>query len=131
MLTHPKDRATNNSLKPALGTFLSKETRNKLTTLCLQSISKTKQPKPLGNIIRQGRPEGPEAVLAEMIGVRQKTVHRWVDPSQIQATDSNTEKLAEIAYKYSPVETAKLLRSEVHAYTLTVDLWLDIMANGG
>jgi hypothetical protein len=48
-----------------------------------------------------------------MIGVKQKTVHRWADPYQVQAKDSNAEKLAEIAYEYSPTETEKVLRSEV------------------
>jgi hypothetical protein len=107
-----------------LGEVIGKGTRNTLALLCLKAAASAspdiKQRSP-------GRPRGPQGKLAEVLGVNVRTVERWIDPEDIQASDSNAERLAEYAYTFYPNEVSKLLLAEATDHLHIVENWLTTM----
>ena len=85
------------------GESLSKISRHELATLCLKGIQDELDHKPIPNKSRgRGRPPSPVGVLAQRMKVHPDSVRRWMDLGEIQASDYNATRLAEMAFKYSP-----------------------------
>ena len=74
-----------------IGEFLSKNARHRLTLLMLDKIKVEPVKKGVKSDPR-GRPQSKESVLANMLGIEQRTVHRWLDPDGVQANDSNATR---------------------------------------
>ncbi|MCX6641770.1 MAG: hypothetical protein NTV15_00075 [Candidatus Bathyarchaeota archaeon] len=106
-----------------LGEFLSKNARHRLTLLVLDKM----KVKPVGKGVKadpRGRPRGKESVLADMLVVKQRTVHRWLDPDGVQANDSNATELAHIAVQYDFNETSKILLYDLAEHREAVNNWI-------
>ena len=106
-----------------LGEFLSKNARHRLTLLVLEKMKVEPVGKGVGADPR-GRPRSKESVLADMLGVKQRTVHRWLDPDGVQANDSNAGELAYIAIQYDYNETSKILLNDLVEYRKIVNDWI-------
>ena len=106
-----------------LGEFLSKNARHRLTLLVLQKMKVEPVRKGAGADPR-GRPRSKENVLADMLGVKQRTVHRWLDPNGVQASDSNAGELAYIAVQYDYNETSKILLNDLAEHRKIVNDWI-------
>ena len=109
-----------------IGEFLSKNARHRLTLFVLEKM----KVKPVGKGVKadpRGRPRGKKSVLADMLVVKQRTVHRWLDPDGVQANDSNATELAHIAVQYDYTETAKILLNDLAEHKKAVDTWIKNM----
>lgn len=113
---------------PSLGECLSKYARHHLCLICLEGIREEFQDKPMSHKSR-GRPVSTEYLLATTLSVSRKTVKRWATSPDvdhnIQSCDSNAERLAELAYRYDPEKTTKILREDLMTYQKVVESWLD------
>jgi hypothetical protein len=106
-----------------IGEFLSKNARHRLTLLVLEKM----KVEPVGKVLKadpRGRPRSKESVLADMLGVKQRTVHRWLDPDGVQANDSNATELAYIAVQYDFNETSKILLYNLAEHSKAVNNWI-------
>lgn len=106
-----------------LGEFISKNARHRLTLLVLDKMKVEPVKKGLKADPR-GRPRGKESVLADMLGVKQRTVHRWLNPDGVQANDINAGELAYIAVQYDYNETSKILLTDLVEYRKIVNNWI-------
>jgi hypothetical protein len=106
-----------------IGEFISKNARHRLTLLMLDKIKVEPVKKGVGADPR-GRPQSKESVLAKMLGIKQRTVHRWLNPDGVQANDSNTEKLAYIAFMHDNIETSKILLYDLKEHSEAVNNWI-------
>ena len=107
------------------GESLSKVARHQLTLLCLRGIEQEYRNKPIPNKSRGcGRPTSPMGILAKLMGVSPDSVRRWMDLKEVQASDHNSEKLAEMAYRYSPEGVAQILKDDIEQYKTTMEAWL-------
>jgi hypothetical protein len=113
---------------PDLATLITKDARHQLVRLCLTSIRYEYVDMPLTLKTRRGRPLSPENCLVSRLGVSPRTVRRWASgPDAIQSSDTNAEKLAELAYVYNQEETTRILREDSERYRRTVEAWLGYM----
>ena len=106
-----------------IGEFLSKNARHRLTLLVLEKM-KVEPVKTGLKADPRGRPRGKVSVLADMLGVKQRTVHRWLDPDGVQANDINAEELAYIAVQYDYNETSKILLNDLVEHRIIVNDWI-------
>jgi hypothetical protein len=105
-----------------LGEFISKKARHKLTLLMLDKI----KVEPKGNGVKadpRGRPQSKESVLAKMLGIKQRTVHRWLDPDGVQANDTNVEQLAYHAFMLDRIGTISILKTDIADYSKVLFAW--------
>lgn len=107
------------------GEALSKVARHELAILCLEGIRLELSNRPIRVKSRgRGRPPSPIGILALRMGVHPDSVRRWTALREVQASDYNSEKLAIMAYKYSPEGVARILRKDVGRYRETMEAWL-------
>ena len=123
------DRGLSKKSPHLLGEFLGKKTRNRLALICLKAIDANKENYLDSKVGKIGRPISSETILAGVIGVSAKTVNRWMDEQEIQASDLNAERLAELAYNYFPKDVEIILRSEAEEHLSLVESWLGLMSN--
>jgi transcriptional regulator with XRE-family HTH domain len=110
--------------KPDLATHITKHARHQLTRFCLASIRYEYADMPLTRK-KRGRPTSPENHLATALNVSPRTVRRWASGKDaIQSSDTNAEKLAELAYSYNPEETTRILQDDAEQYRMTVEAWI-------
>jgi hypothetical protein len=106
-----------------LGEFLSKNARHRLTLLVLEKMN-VEQVKTGLKADPRGRPRGKESVLADMMGVKQRTVHRWLDPYGVQANDSNATELAYYAFGYDKNRAIQIVFMDIAEYKKTMYAWI-------
>jgi hypothetical protein len=129
-LTDHHDKRTTDKTPP-LGEHVSKEARHRLVGICLLSTRKEYADMPLtGNKRKRGRPTTHHTLLATRLNVSPRTVRRWASGRDaIQSSDTNAEKLTELAYTHSPQETTLILRNDAERYWRTVEAWLGYMGS--
>ncbi len=117
--------------KLTFGESLSKITRPEFTIICLEGIQDELDHKPIPNKSRgRGRPTSPVGILAQRMEVHPDSVRRWTDLREVQASDHNATRLAEMAFKYRPQKLAKILRADIDRRRMAMDIWLkDVDAN--
>ena len=128
----PDHHDTPTSVKtPPLGEHASKEARHQLASICLLNTQKEYTDKPLTEKKRKrGRPPTLHTLLATKLNVSPRTVRRWSSGQDaIQSSDANAEKLADLAYTHSPLETTLILRKDAKRYCRTVEAWLRYMGS--
>ena len=109
----------------AFGESLSKVARHELAALCLRAIGEELSHKPIPTKSKgRGRPPSPVGVLAQRMEVHPDSVRRWMDLKEVQASDHNSEKLAKMAYRYSPEGVAQILKDDIERYKTTMEDWL-------
>ena len=106
----------------SLGEWLSKEAREKLVKLSLKGLHEWSDN--FVSCASRGRPRCSETMLAEAVGVSYRTVARWVSVGGVKACDVNSDRLAEVAFRFCPEETAVVLRGDVADYVRVVEIWL-------
>ena len=106
-----------------IGEFLSKNARHRLTLLVLEKMKVEPIEKGLKADPR-GRPQSKESVLAKMLGIKQRTVHRWLDPDGVQANDTNVEKLAYIAFRYDKIRSIQIVLMDITEYKKSMNAWI-------
>ena len=107
------------------GESLSKVCRHEIAMLVLEEIRLELNRKPAPNKSKgRGRPTSPVGILAQRMEVHPDSVRRWTDIREVQASDYNATKLAEMAYKYSPQKLAKILRADINRRREAMDSWL-------
>ena len=107
------------------GESLSKIARHELALLCLKAVRDELDHKPIQNKSRgRGRPKSQIGVLALRMGVHPDSVKRWMRLKEVQASDMNTEKLATMAFKYSPEKVVQILKEDIARRQETMDVWL-------
>ncbi len=107
------------------GESLSKVARHQLALLCLGAIRDELDRKPVrGKSRGRGRPPSPVGILAHRMRVHPDSVKRWTSLKEVQASDRNAEKLAEMAFWYSPEGVAQILREDMERYGAIMEGWL-------
>lgn len=107
------------------GESLSKVARHELAILCLEGIRLELSRKPIPNKSRgRGRPTSPLGVLAKLMDVSPDSVRRWTNLREIQASDFNATRLAEMAYAFDRVGVEKILSGDIARHRETMDKWL-------
>ena len=107
------------------GESLSKLCRHELCILVLEEIRLELSREPIPNKSRgRGRPKSPIGVLAQRMSVHNDSVRRWANIQEVQASDFNSEKLAIMAFKYSPEKVAKILMEDLDRRRMAMERWL-------
>lgn len=107
------------------GESLSKLARHELAILCLEGLRLELSREPLSNKSRgRGRPTSAIGVLAQRMAVHYDSVRRWTNIQEVQSSDYNAERLAEIAYHYNPKKVERILSEDISRRRETMDKWL-------
>lgn len=109
----------------SFGESLSKIARHKIALLCIQAIRDELDHNPMrGKGRGRGRPHSSMGILAIKMAVHIDSVKRWMDLGEIQASDYNATRLAEMAFKYSPEGVVQILQEDIARRRETMDGWL-------
>lgn len=109
----------------SFGESLSKVARHQLACLCIKSIRDELGHNPKrGKGKGRGRPHSPMGILAIKMAVHIDSVKRWMDLEEIQASDYNATRLAEMAFKYSPEGVVRILQEDIARRRETMNKWL-------